>query len=112
MPMLRSYGGSPLTTRSPKRIRPASGWANPARSRRSVVLPHPEGPSSVNSSPSPMTRSTRSTAVTAANRLTTPSTVIFTTRSLLFQLVPLGLDVGPELRLERLRALGRHVLVV
>src|SRR5688572_25839903 len=84
--------------------------------RSSVVLPQPDGPSSVNSSPSPMARSTRSTAAVAPKRLTSPSTAMsamVSRRSFrLLEVVPPGLDVGAEARLERLGALGRHVLVV
>src|SRR5262252_399616 len=115
--MLRAWAGSPLTTRSPKRISPASGWWKPATRRRRVVLPQPDGPSRVNSSPSATARSARSTAVTAPNRFTTPSTRMITRvgsgeRLLLLQLVPLSLDVGAELGLEGLRPLGGDVLVV
>src|SRR5262249_6845081 len=82
-------------------------------------LPQPEGPSKVNSSPSPMARSTRSTAVTAPKRFTTASMLIFTKpRSiarralLLLQLVPLGFDLGAKLRLERFGSLSGNGLVV
>src|SRR5688572_9608371 len=40
-------------------------------SRSSVVLPQPDGPSSVKSSPSPMSRDTRSTAVVVSKRFVT-----------------------------------------
>ena len=47
-----------------ERIR-KSGAMKPATMRRVVVLPHPEGPSSVTNSPSPTSRSMLSTAVKA-----------------------------------------------
>src|SRR4029434_5283403 len=81
-------------------------------SRSSVVLPHPEGPSSVNSSPSAISRCVRSTAMVAPNRLTTPCSEIFIRAGPLVGRLPDSLDVGPEARLEGLRALGRHALVV
>src|SRR5262249_13568175 len=115
--MLRAWAGSPLTTRSPKRISPASGWWKPATRRRRVVLPQPDGPSRVNSSPSATVRSARSTAVTAPNRFTPPSARLIPrggsgARLLLLQLVPLRLDGGAKLGLGRLCPLGGPVLVV
>src|SRR5512145_3030379 len=107
MPMLRACAGSGSTRRPPNQISPASSVANPARSRSSVVLPHPEGPSSVNSSPSFTSSETPATAVTSPKRLTTSRSSIFT-----LGLLPGGLDVGAEPGLERLGALGRHRLVV
>src|SRR5437660_6229906 len=77
MPMLRAYGGSRSTRRSPKRISPASTAAKPAISRSSVVLPQPDGPSSVNSSPSAISSEMRSTAVVLAKRLVTSLSAIF-----------------------------------
>ena len=47
MAMLRSRGASSFTTRSPKRIVPAVTGSSPAIIRSSVVLPQPDGPSSV-----------------------------------------------------------------
>ena len=43
---------------SPKRISPSSSSQKPAIMRSSVVLPQPDGPSSVKNSPSPTSRST------------------------------------------------------
>src|SRR5438477_5567867 len=77
MPMVRAYGGSRSTRRSPKRISPASTAAKPAISRSSVVLPQPDGPSSVNSSPSAISSEMRSTAVVLAKRLVTSLSAIF-----------------------------------
>ncbi len=62
MPMLRSHGGNAATSTPPIRTRPASARLNPARSRSSVDLPDPDGPSSAKNSPgatdSEMSRST------------------------------------------------------
>ena len=44
---------------------PALGDSKPAISRRSVVLPHPEGPSRVKNSPRLIVTETRSSATTA-----------------------------------------------
>src|SRR3954468_13227831 len=46
--------------------------------RSSVVLPEPEGPSSATSSPEPISRFTRSSAVKARKRLETSCSEIFT----------------------------------
>src|SRR3989440_2263744 len=108
MPILRAYGGNPSTRRSPNRMSPPSTGEKPATMRSSVVLPQPDGPSSVNSSPSPISSVTRSTAVAAPNRLVTSRSAILI-RS---RFLPDRLDVAAEPRLERLRALGGHGLVV
>src|SRR5690625_3882974 len=52
------------TVLSPIRIDPVEGVSNPAIVRNSVVLPHPEGPTTVSSSPGATWRSTSLTAVT------------------------------------------------
>src|SRR5205814_1476768 len=49
----------------PRRTEPRSGRSKPAISRSVVVLPEPDGPSSVKNSPSPTRRSTLSTATTS-----------------------------------------------
>src|SRR6476660_7783879 len=46
-------------------MRPSSGRSKPAISRSVVVLPEPDGPSSVKNSPAGISRSTRSTATTS-----------------------------------------------
>ena len=69
----RPAAGS-LTTRSPMAMRPASFCSSPAIIRSVVVLPQPEGPSSVRSRPSATVSDTPSTARTAPKRLLTPST--------------------------------------
>src|SRR5215207_2932199 len=50
----RSFGGRLLTTRPPILISPAVMFSSPAIIRRSVDLPHPDGPTSTTNSPSPM----------------------------------------------------------
>src|SRR2546430_6324889 len=108
MPILRAYGGNPSTRRSPNRMSPPSTEEKPAIMRSSVVLPQPDGPSSVKSSPSPISSETRSTAVAAPNRLVTSRSAILI-RS---RFLPDRFDVAVEPRLERLRALAGHGLVV
>src|ERR1700675_664587 len=109
MPMFRSYGASASTRRSPNQISPPSARENPAISRRRVVLPQPEGPSSVNSSPSPTSAVARSTAATAPNRLTTSRSRIFTSP---LWLLPDRFDVLAVALLELVAPLLGHVLVV
>src|ERR1700676_556562 len=53
------------------RMSPPSGASNPAISRSIVVLPHPEGPSSVQNSPSATENDTASTAATPSKRFDT-----------------------------------------
>src|SRR6266571_3637214 len=53
----------PATSISPER-----GFSNPAIERKVVVLPQPEGPSSVNSLPSGTSKETFCTALTASPR--------------------------------------------
>ena len=48
----RLCGGTRVTSRPLRTTRPSVGRMNPAMIRSSVVLPQPEGPSSVTSSPS------------------------------------------------------------
>ena len=47
----RSYGGTRVMSASSIRMRPALGSVKPASMRSSVVLPHPEPPTSANISP-------------------------------------------------------------
>src|SRR5688500_644983 len=74
MPILRLFGGTAAprlaskTTWSPILISPLLGVSNPAMQRSVVVLPHPLGPSSVNSLPEGTTKETSSIAVTAFSR--------------------------------------------
>ena len=52
MAMFRSAGSSSLTRRSPIRISPSVTLSSPATMRRSVDLPHPDGPTITMNSPS------------------------------------------------------------
>src|SRR5262245_34921279 len=86
MPRLRSFGGTNIragtltTTRSPMVMRPSSGFSRPAIQRSVVVLPQPEGPSSVTISPAGTSKSMPATAVTTSlltlKVLVSPSTRI------------------------------------
>src|SRR5687767_12841838 len=76
MPALRRCGGSASMRRSPKRMRPRSRSQNPATMRRSVVLPHPDGPSRVKNSPSRTASETSSMARTLPKARATPSIVM------------------------------------
>src|SRR3954453_22414166 len=67
----------------PSRIRPASGRSKPAISRSVVVLPEPDGPSSVKNSPSPTRRSTLCTATTSSYAFRIPSTATSESKALL-----------------------------
>src|SRR5579872_213418 len=60
------------TRRPPTTISPASGSAKPAKSRRSVVFPQPDGPSTHTSAPSGTERSSASITGTSPKRLTRP----------------------------------------
>ncbi len=53
-----------VTSSPPMLIRPALGSSSPAISRSVLVLPQPDGPSSVTSVPGAISRLTSSTAVT------------------------------------------------
>src|SRR5215468_7559708 len=64
MAILRARGGSPVTTCPPIRTSPELGCSRPAIVRSSVVLPHPDGPSSTRYSPGSVARSTPSIAWT------------------------------------------------
>ena len=79
MPVLRLCGGSVSMRSSPNRMRPVSSSQNPATIRSSVVLPQPDGPSSVKNSPSRTAIDTSSTARTAPKVRATPSMVIAVT---------------------------------
>src|SRR5262245_10105711 len=63
MPTSRLCGGISETSRSPKRISPQSGRMKPASTIKSVVLPEPDGPSSVMNSPLAISRLTSSRAL-------------------------------------------------
>src|SRR5437868_12575735 len=86
MPRLRWCGGTKIlaatltTGRSPMVMRPPSGFSRPATQRNVVVLPQPEGPSSVTISPAATSKSMPATAATVSLRvlkiLVSPSTRI------------------------------------
>ena len=61
----RSQGGTPRIGIEKSSMLPASGCSKPAISRRHVVFPEPDGPSIEKNSPSRMSRSMPSTAVTS-----------------------------------------------
>ena len=60
----RSEAGAEVTSRPPMLIVPALTISRPAIRRSVVVLPQPEGPSSVTSVPGAMRKAMSSTAVT------------------------------------------------
>src|SRR6476469_2202476 len=60
--MSRELGSTLVTSRSPIRMRPPLTGSRPASMRRDVDLPQPEGPTRTRNSPSPISRSSWSTA--------------------------------------------------
>src|SRR5262249_60390184 len=73
MPTSRLFGGSRPTSRPLISTRRGVGSTNPAMIRSVVVLPQPEGPSSVRNSPSSTVRSSAASASTSPYRCSTPS---------------------------------------
>ena len=79
MPSWRRSGGTKkpasasLTIRSPMLMRPAEFCSSPATMRSVVVLPQPDGPSSVTNSPGSTDRSILLTATTLPKWRLTPS---------------------------------------
>ena len=67
----RRSGGSVVTSRPRSSIRPRVGRSKPPIIRSVVVLPQPDGPSSVRNSPVSTVSETSSTAVTSRNCLVT-----------------------------------------
>jgi hypothetical protein len=65
MPMSRLLAGRWVTSCPPTITRPVSASSSPASSRRVVVFPQPEGPSSTTSSPGCSVRSSPSSALTS-----------------------------------------------
>src|SRR5215469_678727 len=106
MPMLRRCGGSVSTRLSPKLIWPASSSAKPAMSRNRVVLPQPEGPSSVKNSPSSILSAISRTARTDPKDRRTPSMAMVLNAPPLARFLDEVLDL-----LERLCAHGRPGLL-
>src|SRR6476619_2873064 len=74
--MSRSFGWTRLTTLPPMAIWPSVISSSPAIIRNSVDLPHPEGPTSTQNSPSAMPTSTPRITCVVPNHLWTP--VMFT----------------------------------
>ena len=66
----RAKGAAPVTSRPRNSTVPEVGCSTPAISRSTVVFPEPEGPSIEKNSPSAMSRSTPSAALTALTALT------------------------------------------
>src|SRR5262245_41344299 len=64
--MFRSFDGTRLTTRWSILICPAVITSSPARQRRAVVLPQPDGPTRTRNSPSLISRSRSLTATTSS----------------------------------------------
>src|SRR5258706_900777 len=75
MAISRSFGATPLTTRSPIAIRPAEISSSPAIIRRSVDLPQPEGPTSTQNSAFSTTTSTPCRTSVEPKLLRTPERV-------------------------------------
>src|SRR5438477_867422 len=69
----RAWAGRSVTSSSPIHTRPALGTSSPATTRSVVVLPQPDGPSSVRNSPGSRVRETSSTATVAPNRFVIPA---------------------------------------
>src|SRR5712664_3153088 len=78
MPTLRLRGGTSFMTRSSKRTWPASGRSKPAIIRSVVVLPQPEPPTRLTSSPGRTSRESPSTARAAPKRFVRPRSEIRT----------------------------------
>src|SRR5215831_19376804 len=100
MPMSRRCAGNWSMRRLPNRICPSSSSQKPAIMRNKVVLPQPDGPSSVKNSPSPTSRSTWSTARTLsklrdAPEMTMPATLAAVLEDVLDLLERLGALVRP-----------------
>src|SRR5688572_28560348 len=72
MPTLRRRGETSLTTRSSKRTSPASGRSKPPIIRSVVVLPQPDPPTRLTSSPGRTSRESPSTATAPPNRFVRP----------------------------------------
>src|SRR3979409_1765580 len=73
IPISRRWVGRSVTRRPSMAISPRSGIKKPATRLSSVVLPQPEGPSSVISSPRRTSNDISSSAVISPKRLVTPS---------------------------------------
>src|SRR5436190_18582887 len=81
MAMSRSLGVRSLTTSPSIRISPSVSASSPANIRRTVVLPHPDGPTRIMNSPSRISRSKSWTAAVSPKRFATPLKTISATGS-------------------------------
>ena len=63
--MSRSFGIRSVTWVSPMKTSPAVTSSRPARIRRIVDFPQPDGPTSTMNSPSPISKETSLTAITS-----------------------------------------------
>src|SRR5579859_407264 len=101
MAILRSLGGSPVTTRLPMRISPAVISSSPASKRRAVLLPEPDGPTRTKNSLSRICKDRSLTAMASPKRLLTCSNVTllmssaFRYKNYLFYLTPQLLGPPP-----------------
>ncbi len=91
MPMSRLLAGTAVRSRPPTLIVPASCRSRPARIRSTVVLPHPDGPSSTTISPGSMCRSRPSRARTSPYERRSP--VICTATPLAWGAGGAGVDI-------------------
>src|SRR5215212_955197 len=82
MPTWRCSTGRLRASLPANRTRPPSANSSPARTRSSVVLPEPDGPSKPRNSRSSISRFTLSRTSVGPNRFLRPSTWIFTARLL------------------------------
>src|SRR5271156_5289465 len=104
----RRWDGPAAMAALAMRMRPSSGRSKPARSRSSVVLPHPDGPSSAKNAPPGTSNDTSATAGAAPgeNRFTNRSIRRCGGAASLF----IRLDPGPGAGAKPL-VLRRHGLV-
>src|SRR5262245_53553941 len=91
----RLLGGTPTTSSPRSWMSPSSGSSNPATMRIVVVLPQPDGPSSVRNSPSRMSIDRSSTATTSPKVFVTPRMLIAGVGSLIVRSSFPGAQ-GPE----------------
>src|ERR1035437_2934911 len=83
MPIGRLRVGTAVTSAAPISTEPRSGLSRPATHLKSVVLPHPDGPTNANNSPSHTSTETWSRALTWPYILVTPTRLTPLIRDLL-----------------------------
>src|ERR1044072_236055 len=105
MAMSRSFGATSFTMRSPILMSPPVISSNPARQRKAVVLPQPDGPTSTRNSLSATSMFRLLTAVTSPYFLTT-----FSNATLAMGLSSVSWEYGDSiiLLLARKRDENRH----